>query len=244
MLRKLNGEKGEISKFDYISLAQWIEYDCYFYTEFFRKENYSSPTLDDIWRAFFQGLAGDLSVSVAKATEFIYHGVPLYVKGDHENNYHLLPRENEEYSYIRQRGKRWDVTHDDLLPDWASRYFVKPEHLKWHDLLFLTESVLSESEILERQKALWRQIGLEPAISEFGVEERDKGEWPEELDIALITWRAARNSVEVAEGAKPRAYMLAWLETNYPNLSDEARRRIATVANWDKTPGQSKKSPT
>jgi len=80
-----------------------------------------------------------------------------------------------------------------------------------------------------------------PAISLIDDAEREGNQVPEELDIALIAWRAACKNVK--QGEKPRVFIRGWLAKNYPALSDEARKRIATVANWDKTPGAGKKSP-
>lgn len=64
--------------------------------------------------------------------------------------------------------------------------------------------------------------------------------YPRELDIALQAWRA----VSTTEGkGKPKARIKAWLDTanaelpKENKLSDEAKERIATVANWDKTGG-------
>jgi hypothetical protein len=41
-------------------------------------------------------------------------------------------------------------------------------------------------------------------------------------------------------GRSPKAALLAWLETNKPDLSANARERIATVANWQPTGGAPK----
>jgi hypothetical protein len=68
----------------------------------------------------------------------------------------------------------------------------------------------------------------------------DDPRWPEELGIALTAWRAACNNAE-KEGKRPGAYIREWLAKHYPKLSDEAVKRIATVANWDKSPGAAKK---
>jgi hypothetical protein len=57
--------------------------------------------------------------------------------------------------------------------------------------------------------------------------------YPLELDIAMRAWSA----VSTTEGkGKPKARIMAWLNTN-TDLSNEAKKRIATVANWDKTGG-------
>lgn len=64
--------------------------------------------------------------------------------------------------------------------------------------------------------------------------------WPEELGIALTAWRAAYNGAE-RSGKRPGAFIREWLTSNYPNLSQEAIKRIATVANWAKQPGAARK---
>lgn len=60
--------------------------------------------------------------------------------------------------------------------------------------------------------------------------------YPRELDIALQAWRAVSKS---KEKGKPKARLHAWLDAN-TMLSNEAKERIATVANWDKLGGASR----
>lgn len=57
--------------------------------------------------------------------------------------------------------------------------------------------------------------------------------YPPELDLALQAWRAVLKS---NEKGKPKARIRAWLDNN-TTLSNEAKERIATVANWDKLGG-------
>lgn len=57
--------------------------------------------------------------------------------------------------------------------------------------------------------------------------------YPEELDLAIQAWQA----VSASEGkGKPKARIKTWLNTN-TKISNEAKERIAIVANWDKTGG-------
>lgn len=65
--------------------------------------------------------------------------------------------------------------------------------------------------------------------------EFDKGSptYPQELDIALQAWREVSKS---KEKGKPKARLHAWLNAN-TTLSNAAKERIATVANWDKLGG-------
>ena len=57
--------------------------------------------------------------------------------------------------------------------------------------------------------------------------------YPPELEIALRAWQAVSTT---QSKAKPKARIRAWLDSN-TDLSNEAKERIATVANWDKTGG-------
>lgn len=57
--------------------------------------------------------------------------------------------------------------------------------------------------------------------------------YPLELDLAFQAWQAVVNN----EGkGKPKARIKNWLNEN-TTLSEEAKNRIATVANWDKLGG-------
>jgi hypothetical protein len=67
-------------------------------------------------------------------------------------------------------------------------------------------------------------------LSEF---DQHSPTYPRELDIALQAWRAVSKS---EEKGKPKARLRAWLNAN-TTLSNEAKERIATVANWDKLGG-------
>lgn len=65
----------------------------------------------------------------------------------------------------------------------------------------------------------------------------DSATYPEELDIAFQAWRAV-----TAKPIKkpPKEQIRDWLNQNYPNLSDAAKDRIATVCNWKKSGGRPK----
>jgi hypothetical protein len=60
--------------------------------------------------------------------------------------------------------------------------------------------------------------------------------YPVELDFALQAWKAI--SSENKKG-KPKARARDWLDTN-TKLSNQAKERISTVVNWDKTGGATK----
>lgn len=65
---------------------------------------------------------------------------------------------------------------------------------------------------------------------------------PDELDCAMQAFRAVHNGYgDRAATFKNR--LSAWIAQHRPDLGDEARARIATVANPDKTPGRKPSAP-
>lgn len=72
-------------------------------------------------------------------------------------------------------------------------------------------------------------------------EDLDPLDLPDELDAANVVYRMVRNGYG-NQADTPRARILACLKENYPNFSDDAIKRIATVANPDKSTGRKKKS--
>lgn len=68
-------------------------------------------------------------------------------------------------------------------------------------------------------------------------------DYPVELRAAIEAFQAVRSNPRLCAGRTPKAALAAWLQKNHPDLSDNARDRIATVANWQpaggapKTPG-------
>lgn len=67
--------------------------------------------------------------------------------------------------------------------------------------------------------------------------------YPDELRAAIEAFEAVFYDPKATAGKSPRSALLAWLESNKPELGSNARERIATVANWQpaggapKTPG-------
>lgn len=64
---------------------------------------------------------------------------------------------------------------------------------------------------------------------------------PNELQIANAAFRAVQGGYGVAT-EKFKQRLIVWLEKHRPALSAEAKKRIATVANYDSTPGRTKKA--
>ncbi|WP_276965529.1 hypothetical protein [Metallibacterium scheffleri] len=67
--------------------------------------------------------------------------------------------------------------------------------------------------------------------------------YPAELRAAIEAFEAVRSDPKAQAGHSPKSAIAAWLKSNKPDLSEGARDRIATVANWQpvggapKTPG-------
>jgi hypothetical protein len=94
---------------------------------------------------------------------------------------------------------------------------------------------------IERLKAEVTRLRADLTDARDSAIHADHPQCPQELDIAITAWRAAVNGAQ-REGKKPKAFIEAWLEKTYgAGLKAEQRDRIATVANWDKTPGPRRK---
>ena len=68
----------------------------------------------------------------------------------------------------------------------------------------------------------------------------DPDELPEELAAANIMLRAYKNHTP-ASSLTPKQWIIDRLERDYPHFSQEQRKRIATVANPDKSSGRRKR---
>lgn len=68
----------------------------------------------------------------------------------------------------------------------------------------------------------------------------DDPRWPPELGLAISAWQAAVDRCK--EGDKPKDVIKEWMKTRQEclSLSSEAKERIATIANWDRSPGRKK----
>lgn len=64
--------------------------------------------------------------------------------------------------------------------------------------------------------------------------------YPEELRAAIEAFNAVHGDPSAAAKRSPKAALTAWLAANKPELSTNARERIATVANWQPTGGAPK----
>jgi hypothetical protein len=69
---------------------------------------------------------------------------------------------------------------------------------------------------------------------------RPPTDYPNELRAAIEAFEAVHGDPNAAAKRSPKAALTAWLKANRPELSSNARERIATVANWQPTGGAPK----
>lgn len=70
--------------------------------------------------------------------------------------------------------------------------------------------------------------------------EPDASDYARELHIAYLAWSVVASDSNST--GLPKVRLKEWLDKNYPDLSKEAKERIATVCNWDKKGGKKTKS--
>ena len=117
---------------------------------------------------------------------------------------------------------------------------------------WLTDDARSGFDIPQRfdRAEIVRWLGVVDATSKYqfdlgptstrGDAEIDPSDFPDELDAANIAFRSVKNGYG-DQSATPKNRTIAFLQENYPRLSNEAVQRIATVANPDKTTGRKKR---
>jgi hypothetical protein len=71
---------------------------------------------------------------------------------------------------------------------------------------------------------------------------RSMSAYPEELRAAIEAFEAVHGDEAATRSKTPKAALKEWLETNRPDIGDNARARISTVANW-KPSGGAPKTP-
>lgn len=98
------------------------------------------------------------------------------------------------------------------------------------------ETILRVADLSE-----WAErVGIEhywPKATGPALNTLDLVRYPDELRAAIEAFNAVRDDPKAIAGKTPKAALLAWLAANKPNLSNNARERIATVANWQPSGG-------
>lgn len=257
ILKKMDGKKSIEPGSTHATLAQWIEDRAYFDTQhhsIWDYERYGADKTkgvrdvdsfirrpDFLWSCFFKWPAQGLGEAFAMATELIYHGLPLFTVSP-DGSYVRVNESDEDYVYLRLRGKYLDLTDEQLMPEIAHKYSINLEHVRWHDILFSSNDSFSEEEVRDRRDAFRRQIGDDVASAapvQASVVERVVS-----IDNAnqAVVGRLNRYVEEVgrqfwgtfdseAVGARPptQTEIITWLETTY-NLSQADAKAVEKVA--------------
>lgn len=123
------------------------------------------------------------------------------------------------------------------------QYWHSGEHLKPTHLLDFVEWALSKDlrpEWLNREVECYlytsrqEKCAAPPEVVTPPIFDKASTTYPPELDIALRAWREISTT---AGKGKPKSRIMKWLDDNAKELSNEAKNRIATVVNWDKSGG-------
>ena len=131
---------------------------------------------------------------------------------------------------FRELQSKYDDLHRILFsPDmehatpqnWIDRALAKQIAIPWFDFAIKNGFYKSETKSTQAEKPIF-----DKGSSTYSVE----------LDLAMQAWQAVTSNL--GKG-KPKAQIRAWLDEN-TKLSNEAKERISTVANWDKTGGSTR----
>lgn len=196
------------------------------------KHSDSLVALDDLW---FE-VAQVLGITLKQASEFVEvhfnkHSLSLYLE--------------EQRTGLWYPVGEWSVNNEGvyLMETWNVAETLGWDRARWSECRFprLTRLdanwILRDARDIRGEKLTETDDGNETEGQATRERYEDDPRWPDELSIAVTAWNAARNNAE-RENKRPGAYIREWLAKNCPELTREARKRIATVANWDKSPGR------
>jgi hypothetical protein len=106
----------------------------------------------------------------------------------------------------------------------------------WGDALFTRAALKGYADSIGERPAFLFPDAVE--VSALRCLDKTDPHFSGELEAAILAWQYAS---ERAEGSKkkPRALIVEWLQANRPQYDQRgnARERISTLANWEKTTG-------
>lgn len=70
----------------------------------------------------------------------------------------------------------------------------------------------------------------------------DRSDFPPELKVAFLAWVAIAINNECPDKGTPKQRLEYWIKNNHPDYAPNVVNRVATVANWMKEPGRTKKA--
>ncbi len=145
--------------------------------------------------------------------------------------------------YVNHEGKAFD----DMLDIIKANYSVidnSPKTLTMNGIAFCELNISkfakwaleNNIDIPDEMKAL----ATLQAASEKEMFDVNDSKYPRELHIAYMAWQAVSNMQNIK--TSPKNKIKEWLDNKYSNneLPNEAKVRISTVANWNKTGGAPK----
>ncbi|NTV69875.1 MAG: hypothetical protein HGA71_06990 [Azonexaceae bacterium] len=217
---------------EYIWVGEWVENREKLDQRFYRLDDFpflandDFPEVEDIWRPFFANCAGIIGGSITYLASMLHDGLPLYEQCE-DGGFRLVPAADEDFVYLRQRGKRYETVPEYELPDYIKRFYIKPAHEKWHDIIFTFDGLLSEQEFQDRKAALIRQAGVAPPVLAQGAGAFIQSETYDKLQSALGGF-PIRFPMYQAKKPKLDVEVRPWLKSAY-GLSDREAHVFGTI---------------
>lgn len=192
---------------------------------------------------------GALSFAKFKTLNGSIYDLKQLTSVNFDENFEKVDQQIDEMQNYESKYKdmfRWLNNIDtslDTPANWIKRAQAKKITIPWLDLAieqgFYNEAKINleiESDHMRIFDEVYGSVGTpipQATKTQTNIFDKSSATYPPELDFALQAWQAVVNS----EGkGKPKARIKNWLN-DHTTLSEEAKNRIATVANWDKLGG-------
>lgn len=165
ILNQLN-EVPKVKPSGYISLRQWIERNCS-WLSIPREDEFNDPYYESVWVTFFNQYLDEFNSQIHYVTYMVYFGVPLYEKVGDE--FRIVENTNENYQYLKLRGKYDDITSAKAPPSWADKYYIHTDHEALHYKMDWDEYKSEEERDFVRE-SYRRAIGVPLDSSQGGID--------------------------------------------------------------------------
>jgi len=213
----------------------------------------TSPRLDAInYKSWANGAMQELASDLGGYVWYEEEGLVFFVQSD-KGDFRPAQAGDSPYDFVcrlRDEGLLGSTTLK--IPGWAKELFVSKANYDAYSLVWFDSPGTNAPDykaIRQGKRALVlhetaRRTGVEPSspsLAEATVSpyrDRTRILYTPELDAALSAWEAVTsNGISAPEGVAAKTALLEWLSKERPNLTRDARERIATVANWNKRGG-------
>lgn len=221
----------------YFPVRDWIERDFASRWRTTCSMSFKLPSIEHVLETFFEPLIYASQLSAALATQFVYHGLPLFERKNGE--YQPANEQSEEMAYLRYRGRNVEVLDSWDAPSWADKYYICEAHFATYTTFFKAHWDHSADEIEQLRTAYRIAIGMPISATQSRAAIQVKQSTLLTLVDKVIGRYYGQNFIDIDSSTWPRQKdIVAWLKET-EGLSEREAQAIDIVCRPDALRGKS-----